>query len=371
MSRQRIMPIFGTRPEAIKMAPVVQALCADPCFETTVVVTAQHRGLLDDVLGVFGLVPAIDLDLMRPGQSPTAVAARVLLALEPLLDQQRPDWVLVQGDTTTVMAAALAAHYAGVRVGHVEAGLRSFDRRNPFPEEANRVVTGHLSDLHFAPTPRARDNLVCEGIDPRHVLVTGNTVVDALRWVAAQPWRPAADDPLAGLPEGKRWILVTAHRRESFGEPLADICIALERLAERGDVHLIYPVHPNPRVHGPVHARLGDHPAVTLLPPLTYRPLVWLLARAALVLTDSGGIQEEAPALGKPVLVLRETTERPEAIEAGLAELVGTDPARIVAAAERLLDDPETYAAMARVESIYGDGRAAERIVRALRDGGP
>jgi len=369
----RVLVVFGTRPEAIKLAPVIRELRRYPDhFVVTVCVTAQHRDMLDQVLALFEVEPDIDLDLMAEGQSPTQVAARVLLGLEPVLQDVRPDWVLVQGDTTTVMATAIAAHYARVRVGHVEAGLRTGDRCNPFPEEMNRIVADHVSDLHFAPTERARQNLLHEGIAPKHIHVTGNTVTDALLDVVARPWEPAASSTLARLRDisqsGRRLILVTAHRRENFGQPLEDICDALRALARRGDVRLVYPVHPNPCVHDVVHARLSSVPNVILLPPLDYVELIYLLKHCTLVLTDSGGLQEEAPSLGKPVLVLREVTERPEAVEAGTARVVGTDTAKIVAEAERLLDDREAYARMALAVNPYGDGHAAERIVKVLMD---
>jgi len=363
----KVMLIFGTRPEAIKLAPVITALSKDPNFETIVVVTAQHRDLLDGVLNLFGIKPDIDLNLMRLNQSPTSVAAAILAGLEPILATHKPDWVLVQGDTTTVMAAAIAAHYARIRVGHVEAGLRSYDRANPFPEEMNRVITGHISDLHFAPTAGARDNLLREGIDPNSVIVTGNTVIDALLTASKTPWAPHHGSPLVALPLNRRWLLVTAHRRENFGQPIRDICQALIRLADRGDTHIIYPVHPNPNIQGPVYELLGSHPAITLTAPLEYHPLIWLMSRCELVLTDSGGIQEEAPSLGKPILVMRKTTERPEAIEAGAAKLVGTDPDGIVTEASRLLDNQQVYEAMAHAINPYGDGRAAGRILAALR----
>jgi UDP-N-acetylglucosamine 2-epimerase (non-hydrolysing) len=364
---QRVMCVVGTRPEAIKMAPVIQELRRQESrMECRVCATAQHREMLDQVLDLFGIVPDVDLDLMEPGQSLSALSARVFCHLEPVLQAERPDWVLVQGDTTTVMAAALCAHYNRVRVGHVEAGLRSFDRANPFPEEINRVVADHASDLLFAPTSGARDNLLREGISASAVRVTGNTVIDALLRVAKSGWQPPEDSPLWALEGDRRMILVTAHRRESFGKPLQSICAALRTLAARGDLQVIYPVHRNPRVWEPVHAALGDVAGVTLLSPVDYQTLVWLMKQCTLVLTDSGGIQEEAPALGKPVLVLRTVTERPEGVDAGTARLAGTDPEQIVSEASHLLDDPVAYEAMARAVSPYGDGHAAERIVEAL-----
>lgn len=365
----RVLVVFGTRPEAIKMAPVVHALQAQPdAFITRTCATAQHREMLDQVLAVFGIAPDIDLNLMQPGQALSALSARVLVALDEVLAAERPDWVLVQGDTTTVMMAALAAQHRQVKVGHVEAGLRTYDRRNPFPEEMNRVVADHVSDLCFAPTEAARRNLLAEGISPGRVVVTGNTVIDALLSVAAEGWQPPVDSPLAGLPQDREWLLVTAHRRENFGQPLADICRALRLIAqERGDqIHIIYPVHRNPNVWEPVYRDLSGLPGITLLPPVDYRALVYLMRRCKLILTDSGGIQEEAPSLHKPVLVLRETTERPEAVAAGAARVIGTDPGRIVAAVRELMENPALYAQMAAAPNPYGDGHAAGRIVEAL-----
>jgi UDP-N-acetylglucosamine 2-epimerase len=368
-SVQRILVVFGTRPEAIKMAPVVRALAQRPDrFLVRTCATAQHREMLDQVLSVFGLAPDVDLDLMQPDQSLSGLAARVLAAMDDVLLAESPDWVLVQGDTTTVMAAALAAQHRRVRVAHVEAGLRTYDRCHPFPEEMNRVVTDHISDLCFAPTETARANLLAEGIPAGRIVVTGNTVIDALLTVAAEPWAPPAADPLAHLPAHREWLLVTAHRRESFGAPLMGICQALRRIAETwGDrVHIVYPVHRNPSVWEPVHAALAGQPGITLLPPVDYRRLVYLMKRCAFILTDSGGIQEEAPSLGKPVLVLRETTERPEAVACGAAQVVGTDPERIVSEVHRLLTDRAAYERMASVQNPYGDGRAAERIADIL-----
>ncbi len=374
----RVLCIFGTRPEAIKMAPVIWALQKQPeRFVTRVCVTAQHREMLDQMLATLALTPDVDLDLMQPGQTPNQLAARVLARLEPVLEAERPDWVLVQGDTTTVLAGALAAHHLRIRVGHVEAGLRTGDRWNPFPEEMNRVLTDHLSDLCFAPTERARQNLLHDGIPEHRIRLTGNTVTDALLWAVRQPTPPAARALLeqAGLPtaphssaDGPRLLLVTAHRRESFGEPLERICQAIRAIAEQGAgaVKLIYPVHPNPNVQAPVQKWLNGVPHITLAPPVDYLTLVALMQRSTLILTDSGGIQEEAPSLGVPVLVLREVTERPEAVEAGVARVVGTDVQRIVAETFRLLDDRDAYAAMARGVNPYGDGHAAERIVAAL-----
>lgn len=365
----RVLCVFGTRPEAIKMASVIKELRRHPGqIIPRVCVTAQHRQMLDQVLDTFEIEPDIDLDIMQDRQTPSQVAAQVLSRLEPTLRDEKPDWVLVQGDTTTVMAAAITAYHLRIRVGHVEAGLRTYDRFHPFPEEMNRVIADALSDLHFAPTQQARDNLLREGIPEGSIVVTGNTVIDALLDVAARPWEPEPDSPLRAIPVDKRLILVTAHRRESFGRPLQDICAALREIAQGrwDEVHIVYPVHRNPNVWEAVHALLGDVPSITLLPPLDYLSMVYLLKRCDLVLTDSGGIQEEAPSLGKPVLVLRRVTERPEAVEAGAAQMVGTDPDDILSETIRLLDDAQAYAAMARAVNPYGDGQAAERIVAAL-----
>jgi UDP-N-acetylglucosamine 2-epimerase (non-hydrolysing) len=323
--------------------------------------------MLDQVLRVFGIQPDFDLDVMQDNQTPTQVAAAVLARLEPVLRAEQPDWVLVQGDTTTVAMAALAAFYARARVGHVEAGLRTGDRMQPFPEEINRRVAGVLADRHFAPTRRARENLLREDVPPERILVTGNPGIDALHWIAAQPESPAVRDLLLEAPEA-RTILVTAHRRENFGEPLRNICLALRDLADQyaGSVRIIYPVHRNPNVWGPVRELLGDVADVKLLPPLDYLPNLQLMKRAYLVVTDSGGIQEEATGLGVPALVLRDVTERPEGVETGALRVVGTDRARIVAEVNRLLDDRAAYERMASAENPFGDGHAAERIVASL-----
>jgi UDP-N-acetylglucosamine 2-epimerase (non-hydrolysing) len=365
-SPRTVLCVFGTRPEAIKMAPVVRALERDSSLRPTVCVTDQHQQMLDQVLEFFGVRPAYRLGVMQQGQSPSEVAARVLERLPSVLADARPAAVLVQGDTTTTFAAALAAFYARVPVGHVEAGLRTYRRDAPFPEELNRQLTTTLADWHFAPTTWARDNLLQAGVPADKVDVTGNPVVDALRWIVSHAPAGGAN----GLPyiNGHRVILVTAHRRESFGEPFAELCEALRELVARNpDVELVYPVHLNPNVQEPVRRILGDRERVHLLPPVDYLTLVGLLRRSYLVLTDSGGIQEEAPSLGKPVLVLRETTERPEGVDAGTARLVGTSRDRIIAEAERLLHDPTAYAAMARAHNPYGDGYASERIVGILR----
>ena len=365
--RLRVLSVFGTRPEAVKMAPVVLRLRQTPGVDSRVCVTAQHREMLDQVLALFDLKPDHDLDLMQPDQSLAELTASVFRGLDPVLQQEQPDWVLVQGDTTTVMATALLAYYHRVRLGHVEAGLRTGDKWRPFPEEINRRVAGVVADLHFAPTDWARANLLREGIPEDRVVVTGNPVIDALQAIVAQPY-DETKGPLAGVPADRRLILVTAHRRESFGRPLEDIFSALKRLAETyaTRAEILYPVHRNPNVREPAERILGGLPNVRLIDPLDYRDMAHCLQRAFLVLTDSGGLQEEAPALGTPVLVLRQVTERPEGLQAGTARLVGTDPDRIVAEASRLMDDPQAHAAMARAANPYGDGHAAERIVAAL-----
>jgi len=364
----KVLSVFGTRPEAIKMAPVIKELERYPDrVQSRVCVTAQHRQMLDQVLGLFGITPDFDLNVMQDSQSPTQVAAAVLAKLEPILQSERPDWVLVQGDTTTVAAAALAAFYAKAKVGHVEAGLRTFDKYQPFPEEINRRVASAIADVHFAPTQRAKENLLREGIAEATIRVTGNSVIDALYRVADLPYDPATG-PLRNIPWDKRLILVTAHRRENFGEGLEQICLALRDVAFdfADDVHVVYPVHLNPNVLEPAQRILSQVKGVTLIEPLEYLPLVYLMKRATLVLTDSGGIQEEAPGLGKPVLVLREVTERPEAVQAGTVRLVGANRARIVEWTRRLLSDKAEYGKMAHAVNPYGDGHAAERIVETI-----
>jgi UDP-N-acetylglucosamine 2-epimerase (non-hydrolysing) len=372
---KRILVVFGTRPEAIKLAPVIHALRARPDqAELTLCSTGQHRQMLDDTLQALELRSDVDLQVMQAAQHPTDLFGRLLLGLRPLLDRIGPDVVVVQGDTTTVAAAALAGALAGSKVAHVEAGLRTRDKRIPFPEEMNRRVTGVLADYHFAPTGQAREALLAENVPPADVFVTGNTVVDALRWMRARlAERPAAAPP-PGLEDlqmnGSRLVLVTAHRRESFGEPFRDLCLALRDIAERfHDVQMIYPVHLNPNVQQPVREILGECERIRLIDPLNYADFVGLLVQAHLILTDSGGIQEEAPALGKPVLVLREKTERPEGLAAGVVRLVGTQRERIVAEASKLLGDASAWSAMAREVNVYGDGRAADRITEVILDG--
>ncbi len=363
MEKKQILVVVGTRPEAIKMAPVIIALKAQPWAHVTVLATAQHRQMLDQVMAAFGIPVDIDLDLMRPNQSLTELTARILQGMTPVFAQRRFDAVLVQGDTTTVMAVAMASFYQGIPVGHIEAGLRTGDIRNPFPEEMNRVVAGRLSRWHFAPTASARENLLREGYPGKDIHVTGNTVIDALMMVASRDLAMDVD-----VPQGKKLILVTSHRRENFGAPLREICLAVRDLVDRhDDVHVVYPVHPNPNVTGTVNEILGGNPAIALCQPLEYLPFVAAMKRAHLILSDSGGVQEEAPALGKPVLVMRRETERPEAVAEGVVRLVGTDRATIVREADLLLTDPDAYAGMARGISPYGDGKAARRIAEILR----
>ncbi len=367
----RVLSIFGTRPEAVKMAPVVHALKKHPGIESLVCVTAQHREMLDQILSLFNIQPDFDLNLMKPNQSLADLTAGIFSGLDPVLKQVKPDWILVQGDTTTVMVAALLAYYNQVKVGHVEAGLRTFDKWQPFPEEVNRRVAGVVADLNFTPTGWSRQNLLKEGVPDWRIAITGNTVIDALYAIQQRPAPPEVDQLLQSLdisPHGKRLILVTAHRRENFGQPLENICHALKQLAERyaGNAAIIYPVHLNPNVQEPVYRLLDGILNIKLLDPLDYLPLVHLMKHAHLVLTDSGGIQEEATALGKPTLVLRNVTERPEGVDAGVLKLVGTDVDEIVAQSRILLDDNEAYNRMATAKNPFGDGKAAEKIVSAL-----
>ena len=362
----KILSIFGTRPEAIKMAPVVRELAKREDIESYVCVTAQHREMLDQVLSLFEIEPDVDLDLMRPNQSLAQMTASVFTHLDPVLEKMKPDWVLVQGDTTTVMSAALNAFYRRIKVGHVEAGLRTHNKWEPFPEEINRRVAGVAADLHFAPTKWSRQNLLKEGVDAEIVHVTGNPVIDALQFVAEQKTPETVASLLSTL-DSKRLVLVTAHRRENHGQPLEEICAAIQSIAARGDVEIIYPVHLNPNVQEPVKRLLGNIPNVTLLPPLEYLPLVHLMKSADLILTDSGGIQEEAPAFGVPVLVLRDVTERPEGVQAGTLKLVGTNKQRIVTEANYLLNDLVAHATMAQAVNPFGGGDAAQKIVDVLQ----
>ena len=370
----KVLTVFGTRPEAIKMAPLVHALAKDPYFEAKVCVTAQHREMLDQVLNLFSIVPDYDLDIMQPGQGLTEITCRILEGLKPILESFKPDVVLVHGDTTTTIAASLAAFYQRIPVGHVEAGLRTGDLSSPWPEAANRTLTGHLAMYHFAPTQNARQNLLRENIPDKQIFVTGNTVIDALFWVRDTVLNNenlhselAAQYPF--LDESKKLVLVTGHRRESFGQGFEQICHALVDIAAKHqDVQIVYPVHLNPNVSEPVNRILGHVKNIILIEPQDYLPFLWLMTHAWLILTDSGGIQEEAPSLGKPVLVMRETTERPEAIEAGTVRLVGTDRQRIVEEVTRLLRDNDAWQAMSRAHNPYGDGQACERILHALKN---
>ena len=365
----RVLFVFGTRPEAIKLCPLVKRLEQTPAtFQVSVCVTAQHRSMLDQVLSAFQVEPHHDLNIMLPDQTLAQLTSRAMAALEPVVEQERPDLIVVQGDTTTAFCAALAGFYARVRVAHVEAGLRTGDKDQPYPEEINRVLTTRVSDLHFAATEEAAGNLRAEGVPPASIFVTGNTVIDAVLYIRDRlesgqlphtPW------PL--LDARRKLILVTAHRRESFGEGFERICDALATLAQRPDVQIVYPVHCNPNVQEPVGRRLAGRANIHLLEPLGYVPFVDLMMRSHLILTDSGGVQEEAPSLGKPVLVMREKTERPEAVRAGTVRLVGTDVDKILREANRLLDDPEHYRQMCRRHNPYGDGHACERIAEILK----
>ena len=356
------------------MAPLVHALAKDPHFEAKVCVTAQHREMLDQVLNLFSIVPDYDLNIMSPGQGLTEITCRILQGLKPVLESFKPDVVLVHGDTTTTAAASLAAFYQRIPVGHVEAGLRTGDLYSPWPEEANRTLTGHLAMYHFAPTENSRQNLLRENLSGKRIFVTGNTVIDALFWVRDRVMNDKAlnadlSQRYPFLSQGKKMILVTGHRRESFGQGFEQICHALAEVAANNpDVQIVYPVHLNPNVSEPVNRILGHIDNVMLIEPQEYLPFVWLMNHAWLILTDSGGIQEEAPSLGKPVLVMRETTERPEAIDAGTVRLVGTDSQRIVDEVTRLLRDEDEYQRMSRAHNPYGDGRACERILSALKN---
>jgi len=361
----KILSVFGTRPEAVKMAPIVKLLAQTAGVESRVCVTAQHRQMLDQVLNLFEIKPDYDLDLMRDDQSLAQLSANIFTYLDPVLADFKPDWVLAVGDTTTVLTTSLLAFYRRIKFGHVEAGLRTHNKWHPFPEEINRRLATVTADLHFAPTEWSQGNLLREGVDKSAIVVTGNSVIDALKFVSQQAEPEETKDILARL-VGRKIILVTAHRRENFGSPLENICSALKELAARKDVEIVYPVHLNPNVQEPVHRMLKDVSNITLLPPLDYLPLVHLMKHAALILTDSGGIQEEAPAFGIPTLVLRDVTERPEGVEAGTLKLVGTDAGQIVQQANRLLDDESAYAEMAKAANPYGDGYAAEKIVDAL-----
>ncbi|NDL64364.1 non-hydrolyzing UDP-N-acetylglucosamine 2-epimerase [Acerihabitans arboris] len=370
----KVLIVFGTRPEAIKMAPLILALARDPAFESRICVTAQHREMLDQVLRLFEIAPDYDLNIMRPDQGLTEITSRILIGLKPVLESFCPDVVLVHGDTTTTLAASLAAFYQHIPVGHVEAGLRTGNLYSPWPEEANRKLTGHLAMYHFSPTENARQNLLREGLPGDRIFVTGNTVIDALLWVRDRVMnnaglRDTLEKRYDFLNPQKKMILVTGHRRESFGDGFERICSALAHIARHHpEVQVVYPVHLNPNVGEPVNRILSGIPNIKLIDPQDYLPFVYLMDRAYMILTDSGGIQEEAPSLGKPVLVMRDATERPEAVAAGTVLLVGTDPKTIQAAVSRLLNDADEYQAMSRAHNPYGDGQACQRIIEALKN---
>ncbi|MDX5630583.1 MULTISPECIES: UDP-N-acetylglucosamine 2-epimerase (non-hydrolyzing) [unclassified Brenneria] len=370
----KVLTVFGTRPEAIKMAPLVRVLAQDEAFESRICVTAQHREMLDQVLRLFDITPDYDLNIMQPGQSLSEISSRILRGLEPVMAEFKPDLVLVHGDTTTTLTASLAAFYQRIPVGHVEAGLRTGNLYSPWPEEANRKLTGHLAMFHFAPTENSRRNLLSEHLSDRQIFVTGNTVIDALFWVrdrivSDEALRRSLDEKYAFLDASKKLILVTGHRRESFGGGFERICGALADIARRHpEVQIVYPVHLNPNVSEPVNRILSGIDNVVLIAPQDYLPFVYLMNRSYMILTDSGGIQEEAPSLGKPVLVMRDTTERPEAVEAGTVRLVGTDVAKIVDSVSQLLMDEEEYQSMSRAHNPYGDGQACQNIVKAIKN---
>ena len=367
MHQKKVLIVFGTRPEAIKMGPVVSVMRKRPELDARVCVTAQHRQMLDQVLKLFSITPDFDLDLMRAGQDLTDITSRALVGLREVFAGWRPDRVLVHGDTTTTMSAALAAYYARIPVGHVEAGLRTGNIYSPWPEEVNRRMAGVIANVHFAPTEQAKQNLLKENVSQERIVVTGNTVVDALMWVVKElernnTLRQQLEQQFSFLNPAKRLILVTGHRRENFGEGFENICNALSSLAEREDAEVVYPVHLNPHVQEPVSRILGSRSNVFLIEPLDYLPFVYLMNRSTLILTDSGGIQEEAPTLGKPVLLMRDTTERPEAVVAGTVRLVGTSRERICQEVSILLDDPRKYEEMSFSHNPYGDGTASQQI---------
>lgn len=373
--KKKNLIIFGTRPEAIKMAPLVKMfLKYSNEFETRVCITAQHREMLDQVLEFFNIIPDYDLDLMKPNQNLYNLTSEIIIGLKPILEDFNPDFVYVHGDTTTTMSASIAAFYSGAKVCHIEAGLRTFNKRSPFPEEINRSITGRVSDYHFAPTLTSKKNLLNENINESNILVTGNTVIDALdyssRIVSTKGYSDIEVEYLKTIVDSeKRLILVTGHRRENHGEGFINICSALKRIAQNHkDIQIIYPVHLNPNVQKPVYELLSDQENIKLITPLLYPAFVWLMNKSYLIITDSGGVQEEAPSLGKPVLVMRDTTERPEAVEAGTVLLVGTDTNKIVNETEKLLNDKESYDTMCKLHNPYGDGKSCERIVEFILD---
>ncbi len=371
MEKIKVLLVFGTRPEAIKMAPVVKAFAEDPRFESKVCVTAQHRDMLDQVLHLFQIEPDYDLDIMKHNQGLTGITCAILNGLEKVLTDFKPNRILVHGDTSTTFAATLAAYYQKIPVAHVEAGLRTGNIYSPWPEEANRKLTGCLADLHFAPTETAKNNLLHEAVDGQQIIVTGNTVIDALYDIKQRlDIDSALSEKLAGLfpfiDQDKKVILVTGHRRESFGSGFENICRGLQQLSTRQDIQIIYPVHLNPQVQEPVNRILANIANVYLIKPQDYLPFVYLMTIADIILTDSGGVQEEAPSLGKPVLVMRDTTERPEAVEAGTVKLVGADQQQIVDNINLLLDDEQAYQAMSFAHNPYGDGKASQRIISGV-----
>lgn len=369
---KKILIIFGTRPEAIKMAPLVKAFQKETSFETKVCVTAQHRQMLDQVLNFFDIQPDFDLNLMKPNQNLYTITADIIVGLKSVLEDFKPGFVFVHGDTTTTMAASIAGFYSGAKVCHIEAGLRTFDKYAPFPEEINRQVTGRIADLHFAPTETSKENLLKENVSEKNILVTGNTVIDALL-ESADRVETIEDEEISRLKSlvdtSKKLILVTGHRRENHGQGFLNICKALKEIAvKNADVQLIYPVHLNPNVQKPVYEILSDVENIHLIEPLSYPAFVWLMKYSYLIITDSGGVQEEAPSLGKPVLVMRDTTERPEAVEAGTVILVGTDTQKIIAECEELLKNTEKYKKMSALHNPYGDGKACERVVEYIKN---
>ncbi|NPA38107.1 MAG: UDP-N-acetylglucosamine 2-epimerase (non-hydrolyzing) [Chlorobi bacterium] len=368
---KKVLIVFGTRPEAIKMAPVVKVFHSDEDFVTKVCVTAQHREMLDQVLDFFDIKPDYDLDLMKPNQNLYSLTGDIINGMKPVLEEFKPDYVLVHGDTTTSTAAALAAFYSGAKVGHVEAGLRTYNKLAPFPEELNRQLTGRIADYHFAPTTKSKENLLSENTPEESIVITGNTVIDALLESVDIVNNIEGNENIEKLKNiidpKKRLILVTGHRRENHGQGFLNICEALNNIANKDDVQIIYPVHLNPNVQKPVYSILGDNPNIHLIDPLPYEAFVWLMDKAYLIITDSGGVQEEAPSLGKPVLVMRDTTERPEAVNAGTVILVGTDKEKIVKEAESLLRNEARYSQMSELHNPYGDGKAAGRIVEFLK----
>lgn len=374
MKKIKNLVVFGTRPEAIKMARLIKAFENNSSFVTKVCITAQHREMLDQVLDFFEIKPDFDLNLMKANQNLYSLTSDIITSLKPILEEFQPDYVYVHGDTTTTMAASLAAFYSGALVCHVEAGLRTFNRRSPFPEEMNRSVTGRIADFHFSPTETSKENLLRENVDSRNILVTGNTVIDALKYSDSKVNSENFNDKeiasiKAVLEPNKRIILVTGHRRENHGQGFINICNALKQIAEENkDVQIIYPVHLNPNVQKPVYETLKNVPNVNLIDPLSYPAFIWLMSQSYIIITDSGGVQEEAPSLGKPVLVMRDTTERPEAVEAGTVLLVGTNTTKIVSEANRLLEDDQFYTKMSMLHNPYGDGNACERIVEFIKN---